>query len=306
MTDIFTAPRGFLSAPRSAEIGGARAVILGIPFDCGTHPRRIGARQGPAAIRDESQLISPFHCETGIDPAAALGLVDLGDLALTSSDIAGSFAAIEAAITAITQAHAVPVTLGGDGAVALPEMRALSRAHPGLVAVHIDAHTDAYPIPGINTATPFAIAAQEGVIDTAHSFQIGMRGSNLVPGVIAHGRALGFNVITQRELLARGIEAVFADIRARIGDRPVYLSFDMDVFDPAVAPGVCSPTWGGLSAREGLAALECCFGLNLVGININTVSPPHDVGGMTALLAATVAYDALHMLARMQQTRPDR
>ena len=97
------------------------------------------------------------------------------------------------------------------------------------------------------------------------------------------------------ELLERGISAVFSEIRTRIGDRPVYLSYDMDFFDPSVAPGVCTPTWGGATSREGLAVLEACAGLNLVGVNINTVSPPHDVGGMSALLAAQVTLNALNL-----------
>ncbi len=118
-----------------------------------------------------------------------------------------------------------------------------------------------------------------------------------------YGRSLGYNVIPLAELLERGIAKVFAEIRAHIGDRPVYLSYDMDFFDPSVAPGVCTPTWGGATSREGLAVLEACAGLNLVGVNINTVSPPHDVGGMSALLAAQVTLNALNLIARQHQSK---
>ena len=128
-----------------------------------------------------------------------------------------------------------------------------------------------------------------------------MRGSTMVPGVHKHGVALGYNVVTMDELLARGIDVVFSEIRRAIGDRAVYLSYDMDFFDPSVAPGVCTPTWGGATAREGLAVLEACAGLNIVGVNINTISPPHDVGGMSALLAATVTLNTLHLIACQHQ-----
>src|SRR4029077_7202222 len=148
------------------------------------------------------------------------------------------------------------------------------------------------------------------LIDAKRSFQIGMRGSTMTKGVIPHGRSLGYTVIPMQELFRRGIEEVFGEVRKVIGDRPVYLSYDMDFFDPSVAPGVCTPTWGGASAREGLAALEggggatpleACGGRNLVGVNVNTVSPPHDVGGMSALLAATVTLGSLNLIARNHQ-----
>lgn len=291
----------FMGVPHRTEIGDAKAVILGLPFDCGTHPQRIGSRLGPAAIREQSQLLRAYDWATGINPLEALGVIDVGDARVLSGEVEPSYAAIEAAVAAIAEKRAVVVSLGGDGAIALPEMRALHRVYPDLVILHIDAHTDAYPIPGYNTATAFSRAVEEGLVDAERSFQVGMRGATMVPGVHAHGLALGYRVIPMNELLSRGIDDVFAEIRRTIGDRPVYLSYDMDFFDPSVAPGVCTPTWGGASAREGLAVLEACGGLNLVGININTVSPPHDVGGMSALLAATVALNSLQLIARQHQ-----
>ncbi|MBN8940758.1 MAG: arginase family protein [Rhizobiales bacterium] len=292
----------FMGVPHRTEIGDAKAVILGLPFDCGTHPHRIGSRLGPASIREQSQLLRAYDWTTGINPLEALGVIDVGDARVTSGEIEPSYAAIESAVEAIASKRAVVVSLGGDGAIALPEMRALHRVYPDLVTVHIDAHTDAYPIPGYNTATAFSRAVEEGLVDAGRSYQVGMRGSTMVPGVHGHGLSLGYNVVPMAELLARGIEAVFAEIRQAIGDRPVYLCYDMDFFDPSVAPGVCTPTWGGASAREGLAVLEACGGLNLVGININTVSPPHDVGGMSAFLAATVTLNSLQLIARQHQT----
>jgi agmatinase len=300
-TASFVPTASFMGVPRGTEPSGAKAAVIGLPFDCGTHPYRIGARLGPASIREQSLLLRPYDIGTDLDPLAALGVVDMGDAPVRPGEIEPSFQAIEETIGRVAAAGIVPVSLGGDGAIALPEMRALHRVHPDLVTVHIDAHTDAYPIPGYNTATAFARAVEEGLVEARRSFQIGMRGSVVVPGVLAHGRKLGYNIVTMSELLSRGIADVFALMREAVGDRPVYLSYDMDFFDPSVAPGVCTPTFGGASAREGLAALEACGGLNLVGVNINTVSPPHDVGGMSALLAANVALGSLSLIAQNHQ-----
>jgi agmatinase len=303
MPPIFQTSGTFMGVPRGTLPTKAKAAIIGLPFDCGTHPYRIGARQGPAAIREQSLLLRPFDVATDLNPIEALGVVDMGDAAVRPGEVEPSYAAIEEAISALAEGGIVTVSLGGDGAIALPEMRALHRVHTGLVTVHIDAHTDAYPIAGHNTATAFARAVEEGLVDAKSSYQIGMRGSAMVKGVIAHGRELGYNIVTMRELFGRGIDEVFREVRKTIGDRPVYLSYDMDFFDPSVAPGVCTPTFGGATSREGLAALEACAGLNLVGVNINTVSPPHDVGGMSALLAGTVALGSLDLIARNHQAR---
>jgi agmatinase len=176
-------------------------------------------------------------------------------------------------------------------------MRALKRKYPDLVAIHLDAHTDAYPIAGYNTATGFARAAEEGAVDAGRSFHIGVRGTTMVPGIYEHGRKLGYTIVPMAELAERGIERVIDDARRKIGDRPVYLCFDMDFFDPSVAPGVCTPAWGGVTAAEGLKAIELAMTLNVVAIDVNTVSPPHDAAGMTAFLAATVMLTAMAALA---------
>lgn len=291
----------FMGVPHRTEIGNAKAVVLGIPFDCGTHPHRIGSRLGPSSIREQSQLLRAFNLKTGINPLEALQVIDVGDARVVPGEIEASYAAIEQAVGAIAGQRVIPVTLGGDGAIALPEMRALHRVYPDLATIHIDAHTDAYPIDGYNTATAFVRAVEEGLVAAECSFQVGMRGSTMLPGVPQYGASLGYNIVTMDELLSRGIENVFAHILSVVGDRPVYLSYDMDFFDPSVAPGVCTPTWGGATSREGLAVLEACSGLNIVGVNINTVSPPHDVGGMSALLAATVTLNALHLIACQHQ-----
>ncbi len=297
----FAGPVTFMGAPHRPDPGDAKAVIVGLPFDCGLHPHRIGSRQGPASIRKQSLLLRPYDAETGINPLEALKVVDLGDARVKPGEVEASYEAIEKAITVAIAHGAVPLTMGGDGAISLPEMRALHRRHPDLVVVHLDAHTDAYPIDGYNTATAFSRAFDEGLIDAGHSFHIGVRSSLIVPGVYEYGRQLGYRIVTMDDLLERGIEKTFADVVTHIGRRPVYLCFDMDFFDPAVAPGVCTPAWGGASTREGLCALRACEPLDIVGLCVNTVSPPHDPADMTAFLAAHVMFEFLMMLSRRQR-----
>ncbi|WP_272007519.1 arginase family protein [Roseovarius sp. ZX-A-9] len=294
----FRAPMTFMGVPYAASPGNAKAVVLGVPFDCGNHPQRVGSRLGPFAIREQSQLLRPWDADSGVNPLETLGLLDLGDADVVSGDVTSSYATTERAMDVALSGGALPVAFGGDGAIALPQMRALARRHPDLAVLHIDAHTDAYPIEGFNNATPFARAFQEGLVDPRQSFHVGTRRSTMVPGVYEYGRQLGYGIISMDQLMQDGIAQTLGRIRETIGGRPVYLCFDMDFFDPSVAPGVCTPAWGGASAREGLELIRCLKGLNIVSIDINTISPPHDTGGMSAFLAATIAFELLLMAAK--------
>ena len=301
---LHTKPVTFMGAPYTLDLGGAKAAVLGVPFDCGIHPFRIGSRQGPQAIREQSILVRPFNPELAdFDPVKRLGLVDRGNVRLTPSKILDAFERIEAACRRIHDAGAIPVTMGGDGSVSLPQLRAAGRRYPGLVALHIDSHTDSYGYvepDKYNAATQFTHAAEEQLILASRSYHIGIRGTTYAAGVFQQTRSLGYNIITMRELFARGFDDVIAELGAALAGRPVYLCFDMDVFDPSCAPGVCSPTGGGFSAREGIDFLRriAALKLDIVAVDVNTVSPPHDVMNMTAFLAAQVMYEGLVMLCR--------
>lgn len=300
------APGTFMGLPAARSAEKAGAAILGIPFDWGVHQFRIGSRDGPTAIRAQSRLIRRYDVDVGhIDFLAELGTVDVGDVVLTPSRIEEANAAIEAAVAAVLQKGAVPVTMGGDGTVSLPQMRAVHAAYPDLVVVHIDSHTDCYDIPGYTTATSFTRASEEGLVDVAASWQVGMRGTTFTGEVYEVCRRHGYRLVTMDELADNGFRETGVRIREAIGGRPVYLCFDMDFFDPSVAPGVCSPSWGGASAREGLTLLRGLEGLNVVAVDVNTVSPNHDVSGLTAALAAHVMYRGAYMawLAREQAGR---
>lgn len=311
--ELFRTVGTYLGVPQTWDVAGAKAAIVGLPFDTGRHARRVGARNGPAAIRAMStdmvrryrpDLPEPF------DPVAALGLVDCGDVPLRPGDVDDAVDRAGRAVARIVEAGAVPIGLGGDGVTSLPVMAAVGARHPGLCVVHFDSHTDAYPDPkggntlAVDPATTFAVAADRGMVDAGRSFHVGMRGTTYVPGVFAYTESFGYAVVTMDAARALGPEGFAAEVRARVDGRPVYLCFDMDVFDPSVAPGVFTPAWGGFTAAEGLGFLRALAGLDIVGFDVNTTSPDYDVQGMTAWLAATVVYEALWLVCATLRLGP--
>ncbi len=298
----FTPVRGFLDLPNSMVLDGARAALVGVPFDMGVARVRVGSRLGPGAIREHSEILDLFDpMQPKLDIREALGLIDCGDVVVWPGEREKSWEAIETAFGQITGAGTVPVSFGGDGSVSFPQARAVAKRHDGLVLLHFDAHTDAYPPPeqgAHTTGTTFTYAAAQGVFDTERSFHIGARGPVSTPSVFEHTRSLGYRLIPDGEMRARGFDEVIAEVKSVIGGQPVYLCWDMDFYDPSCAPAVCNPTWGGISAREGFEIIRALEGLNIVAVDINTVSPPHDANGMTAMLAGQTALECLYVLAR--------
>jgi agmatinase len=290
-------PQTFMGLPHEAGTGGAGAAILGCPFDCGTHAFRVGAREGPTAIRAQSGLIRRYESERAdADVLAEMGAVDAGDVAVTPGRAEEAFPLIEEAAAQVGSDGAVVVGLGGDGSVSLPLVRAAARRHPGLAVLHVDSHTDAYPVDPVHrydAATQFTHAALEQRVRPSASWHVGLRGTTTRQGAHTHTRDLGYQTLTMTEMTRLGVEETGAMLRERLAGQPVYLSWDMDVFDPSCAPGVCTPAWGGLSAREGLAFLRALEGLDIVATDVNTVSPGHDHGGMTAFLAGAVVFEIL-------------
>lgn len=291
----------FLDVPFQASPSDARAVILGLPFDCGQHPTRIGCRLGPQSIRTHSTLVADAMADASFDLVRTLRLVDCGDAAVTPGSIEPSFTAIQNSVAAIIASGAMPVTMGGDGAVTLPQLRAVADRRAGLTVLHFDAHTDAYPIRGrgqYNNGNTFTHAAEERLIEVKESIHVGTRGAIDVDPIVADARAMGYEVIPMEELRQRGTDQLMVHLRERLAGKPVYLCWDMDVFDPSAAPGVANPVWGGLHAAEGLRILRGLAGLDIVAIDVNTVSPPHDPAGMTAFLAGQVMVEAMAGIAQ--------
>lgn len=306
---LYRRPLTFMGVPHATDARGADAAILGCPFDCGTHPFRIGARQGPQAIREQSGLIRRYQSELADrDILTEMGVIDAGDVDCVPGRPEEAFPRIEEAAFRLVSQGAAPVGFGGDGSVSLPLVRAASRVHEGLALLHVDSHTDAYPVDAVHrydAASQFTHAALEQRLSPAASWHVGLRGTTTRQGVYGHTRDLGYNLITMRDLTGQGRQAAVARLRETLEGRPVYLSWDMDVFDPSCAPGVCTPAWGGLSAREGIELLRDLAGLDIVAADVNTVSPPHDIGGMTAFLAASVTFEILLLIHAARGRRAD-
>ncbi|MGC1891411.1 MAG: arginase family protein [Stellaceae bacterium] len=264
MTDIpdnelHTRPVTFMGAPYTHDLSGAKAAVLGVPFDCGVHPFRIGSRQGPTAIREQSVLVRRYNPELAdFDPVERLSLVDRGDIRLTPSRIDDAFTRIETAARRVHDAGAIPITMGGDGSVSLPLLRAAATRYPGMVAVHLDAHTDSYgynPNDKYNAATQFTHAAEEQCIVASLSYHIGIRGTTYVQGVLEQTKSLGYNIISLRELFARGFADVLTELHEKLKGRPVYLCFDMDVF---IRPAPrASQRRAGAACRRAKASSSC-------------------------------------------------
>jgi len=299
---IFVPPLTFARLDYSQDFKNADIAILGMPFDCGSHPTRIGARLGPNAIREQSILTLELIEDAAPDPLQHLNVIDAGDVNIASGGLAhihAFFDQAERAMDQILNNDCVPIALGGDGAVALPQMRSIIKKHPDVAVIHFDAHTDAYPLRGndhYDNATPFTHAAKEGLIDLTASVHVGARAPVNAVASIEFTKKLGYRVLPWSEIAEMPIEEAVLKIRKNLEGKPIYLCFDMDFFDPSVAPGVATPTPGGPTTYHGLELLRRLSGLNFVACDINTMSPPYDQSGITAQLAATVVMEAINLI----------
>jgi agmatinase len=271
-----------------------------VPFDTATSFRP-GARFGPEGIRSASVLLRPYHPSLGIDILEALAVVDYGDLPVAPGDTEGTYRRIEAGLAPLVDAGIFPLVLGGDHSITLAELRSLARRHGPMALVHLDSHTDTwdeYFDQRYFHGTTFKRAVEEGLIEPSASVQAGMRGSLFSSGDLDDARSLGFTVIASEDLRSLGPEGYARTVRERVGDRPVFFSFDIDFLDPAFAPGTGTPEVAGFSTAEALALLRALRGIRLVGCDIVEVAPPYDGPGQpTALAAANIALDLLALRA---------
>jgi len=299
----FEGIRTFMRLPHLeplARLHEADLAIVGVPFDsAGTY--RVGARFGPAGIRQESMLLRPYHPQLGIDVHAELSLADGGDLAITPGYLPESHAQILDGARAVLATGVIPLFLGGDHSVSLPLLRAVAERHGPVALLHVDAHADLWPgyFGGKDThGTPFRRALEEGLIDPARSIQVGLRGPVYGPEDVSLPSDLGLAAISADTLHRDGVEAVVARVRQRIGGvGPRYLSFDIDALDPVYAPGTGTPEVGGLTSVQALGLLRGLAGLDFVGFDLVEVMPAYDVGALTQLLAANVAYEMIALTA---------
>jgi agmatinase len=295
----FAGIRTFMRAPHVTDLTGVDAAVYGIPFDTATS-YRTGPRFGPEAIRSASALLRPYNPALAVE-VTSLSIVDYGDVPVSPGDTERTYAQVEEALAPLVDAGVFPLALGGDHAVTLAELRALARKHGPLALVQLDSHGDvweSYFGQRYFHGTTFKRAVEEGLIDPHASVQAGMRGSLYGPGDIDEAKEMGFTVLTTDELRALGPVAYGDLVRERAGARPLFVTFDVDFLDPAFAPGTGTPEAGGFSTAEALAFVRNLRGVELVGADVVEVSPPYDSpGAVTALAAATVAYELLSLRA---------
>jgi agmatinase len=289
-----------MRAPHTTDLAGVDAAVYGIPFDTATS-FRTGPRFGPEAIRSASALLRPYNPALGVDVVETLSIVDYGDVPVSPGDTERTYGQVEEALAPLVEADVFPLALGGDHSVTLAELRVLARKHGPLSLVQLDAHGDTweeYFGQRFFHGTTFKRALEEKLIDPAASVQAGLRGSLYGPEDLDSARALGFAVLPCDQLRTLGPGGYAGVVRERAGRRPVFLSFDVDVLDPAFAPGTGTPEVAGLSTAEALACLRALAGIDLVGADVVEVSPQYDgPGQQTALAAANVAYELLSLRA---------
>ncbi len=294
----FSGPNTFMRLPDAHSLQGLDIAILGVPLDIGTSWRS-GARFAPKQIRAESAMIRPYNMATGAAPFDGLNAADIGDLAINTFSLSDSLRIIAESYDNILTQDVIPVAMGGDHSITLPILRSMARRHGPVALVHVDAHAD------INDemfgerethGTVFRRAYEEGLIQPDYTYQIGLRGSGYGADDFSVAQDWGFQHFPAHELWNRSLTEIGAEICRDIGERPTYVSYDIDSLDPAYAPGTGTPEIGGLTTPQALELIRALKGVNIVGCDLVEVSPPYDSSGNTALTAANLIYEMLCIL----------
>ena len=296
----FAGPATYARLPRLDQVDRCDVAIVGVPFDGGV-TYRPGARFGPAAIRAGSRLMRGYHPGLEVEPFASQQVADAGDIACTPFDIAEAIVQIEAGARELLGSSGAFIALGGDHTIALPLLRAVHAAHGPVALVHFDAHLDTWDTyfgAAYTHGTPFRRAHEEGLLAPDRCAHVGIRGPLFSPQDLVDDAGFGFTIVGAFDYLTRSVASVADELRARVGDAPVYVSIDIDVLDPAHAPGTGTPEAGGMTSRELLATLRALAGINVVGADVVEVAPAYDHAEITAIAAANVVYELLGMFAR--------
>jgi agmatinase len=295
----------FARLPRLSEVPRADVAVLGVPFDSGVSYRP-GARFGPGHIRESSRLLRPYNPALQVSPFAGQQVADAGDLAVNPFSIDEAIVAVERAARGLLEQAGRLLTLGGDHTIALPLLRAVSAVHGPVAVVHFDAHLDTWDTyfgAAYTHGTPFRRASEEGLLDRSGCLHVGIRGSLYTGADLTQDSELGFQQLPAPDVEQLGVGGMIERIRERVGGRPVYVSVDIDVLDPAHAPGTGTPEAGGLTSRELLATLRSFAELDLVGADIVEVAPAYDHAQITGIAAAHVGYELLSALAVRKEAR---
>lgn len=273
--------------------------VVGIPLDwCTTY--RSGTRFGPSAIRDISSLTKPYNPVLDVNIFDYCSGVDYGDVKTIPGYTEDSYDEIEKGFLPLYKNGVVPIGMGGDHSVTLPELRACHKVNGKVALVHFDSHYDTwaeYFGKAYNHGTPFRHAADEGLIDTSRSIQIGMRGGLYNNEDAKMSKALGFKVITANECHKMTMSEIVNEIKKRVGDMKVFLTFDIDFLDPAYAPGTGTPEIGGFTTAQALELIRGLKELNIVGYDVVEVAPQYDSGSITSFAAANIIAEFMAHIA---------
>ena len=295
----FSGPSTFARLPRLDEVERADVAIVGVPFDSGVSYRP-GARFGPAHVRTSSKLLRTFNPVQDVEPFAVQQVADAGDIACNPFDISAAIEQIDLGVRDVLDVSSKLVTIGGDHTIALPLLRVMEEIHGPIAVVHFDAHLDTWDTyfgAPLTHGTPFRRASEEGLIDKTASMHVGIRGPLYSREDLTDDQTLGFQVIGAHDMDDMGWRGAVDLIAKRVGDRPTYVSLDIDVLDPAFAPGTGTPEAGGLTSRELLNILRAFGELNLVGADIVEVAPAYDHAEITGIAAAHAAYELISAMA---------
>ena len=289
----------FARLPRLDQVDSAEVAVVGVPFDSGVSYRP-GARFGANHVREASRLLRPYNPAMDASPFANLQVADAGDMAVNPFNINEAIETVQQNALDLTRDGKKLLTLGGDHTIALPLLRAASeRAGSPVAMLHFDAHLDTWDTyfgAEYTHGTPFRRAVEEGILDTEAISHVGTRGPLYGKKDLEEDRRFGFGILTSSDVFRQGVDEVVARLRDRIGNRPLYVSVDIDVLDPAHAPGTGTPEAGGITSRELLEILRGLRGLNLVGADVVEVAPAYDHADITAVAASHVAYDLITLM----------
>ena len=298
----YAGPSTFARLPELRDVEDCDVAIIGVPFDAGTSYRP-GARFGPQSVRQASrQLRTNYHPNYDVEPFKVQQVADAGDIACNPFDIDEAIKQIEKGSTELLQKVGSIVTIGGDHTIALPLLRSINKQVGGPVAlVHIDAHLDTWDTyfgAPYTHGTPFRRAREEKLFLDDASMHIGIRGPLYSTNDLKNDRELGFKTIHCDEFQTNTIDQIVKRIKDRIGNNPLYISIDIDVLDPAHAPGTGTPEVAGMTTREILNVLRGLAGSQLVSADVVEVAPAYDHAELTSTAAATIVYELINIIAR--------
>ncbi|XP_071521971.1 guanidinobutyrase-like isoform X1 [Panulirus ornatus] len=288
----------FMRLPVQSNTTGLDVCFVGVPLDVGTS-NRSGTRLGPRQIRCESVLLRPCNTTTGAAPYRSLNIADVGDISFNTYNLPEACQHIREGYAELIANSCIPLTMGGDHTITYPILQAIKAKRGPVGLVHVDAHSD---VSGsmlgakIYHGAPFRLALEEGLIDPHATIQIGLRGTQHSEEGHTWQLNQGFRVVTAEECWYTSLKPLMEEVRTWMGDKPVYLSFDIDAIDPGFCPGTGTPEIGGLTTVQALEIVRGCKGLNLVGCDLVEVSPPYDFEGTTALTAANLLFEMLCVL----------